>query len=243
MADVFAEVDEELSRDRYRELWRRYWKIGAAVVGAVLLAVGVHEFTSWRTASRAASASRAYDAAVRAAQEGAPGVREDFAELAADGPRGYRALSLMGEASIVLSTGEALQASALFEEAARLTRDPILRDLAALKAAYARADELSMEDLRALVEPLAEQGRPFRTAARELLAATYWAAGDLERAHSEYSLLAFDPQTPDLMRARAEQALALIRASEAIAAAPLAPADAPDEADPEAQPDAQEEQG
>ncbi len=217
MADVFQEVEEELARDRYRALFDRYWKIGAAVIVVVLGAVGVHEYLSWRSATRAASAS---DALTRAQELLAEGefaqARDAFAALADDAPEGYRVMARMGEGTSQLVAGEPVLASAAYEEAARLTDDAVLRDLAAIKAVYARADQLPLRDLQVTLEPLAEPGRPFRPAALELLGATHFASGDLAAAARIFEELSEDSQATQGIRARALESLSVVRAERAM---------------------------
>ncbi len=220
MADVFREVDEELSRERYRALWDRYWIYGAAIISLLLAIVAVREFSSWRETVAGDRASRAYVDGLDAMAEGrVDDARAQFGELAQDGPGGYRMLARAHEAAAALAEGEDLQAAASFEQAAQLARSPLMRDLYQLQAAYARADQLSADELRMLVEPLAEPGRPFALAARELLATSLFAGGDYDAARDEYRALLLDPLMTPQMRSRIDQALALIRA-EAPAATP-----------------------
>ena len=56
--------------------------------------------------------------------------------------------------------------------------EQVLRDLAALRAAALLIDAGSYDDARKLLEPLAQPGRDFRHAARELLALAAWKSGD-----------------------------------------------------------------
>lgn len=221
MADAFDEVEQGLREDRYQVLLRRYGPAVGGLVALIVLAAAGHEGLKAMDAAAAKRSSLDYVAALELYDEGKHAeAREKFAALAKKGAKGYRALAKMQEAAAALQMGEKLRASALYEEAARLAPDRMLADLAGLQAAYARADEISPSDLLKLVEPLADDDRPYFTLARELVGAAALAAGDLSRAREEYSYLSLAPDAPQGVKRRAQQALAVIRAGQAASAAP-----------------------
>ncbi|MCG8440291.1 MAG: tetratricopeptide repeat protein [Caulobacterales bacterium] len=213
MADIFEEVDESLRQDRFRAIFRRYAPYGAAALLVIIAIVGGREFYVAQSAARAASGADAYSEASDLVAEGqlGPG-RTQFAALAETGSGGYRAVAKIREAATALDIEAGAEAAALFEEAAELTDDPLLRDLALLKAAYARADELAFPALEARLTPMTDNDRPFALAARELLAAAALKAGELDRAQEAYRFISLAANASDEQRARAEQALSLLQA-------------------------------
>ena len=79
--------------------------------------------------------------------------------------------------------------------------------LALLKAAYFRADTLTMPELEATLGSLVTEDTALGAMARELIAAKAYAIGDIARARTEYSRLKFDAAAPQGVVQRAEIAL------------------------------------
>ncbi|KAK0349551.1 hypothetical protein LTR94_032647, partial [Friedmanniomyces endolithicus] len=61
-------------------------------------------------------------------------------------------------------------AVALLDEAAKAAKDPILSDIAALKAVFLVMDTASLEDVQKRLEPLTGDKRPMQAFAQEALA-------------------------------------------------------------------------
>jgi hypothetical protein len=70
-------------------------------------------------------------------------------------------------------------------------------------------DAGSHVDARKLLEPLAQPGRDFRHAARELLALNAYKAGDRPGALKWYAAILTDADTPASSRTRVEMLIAL----------------------------------
>lgn len=216
MADVFQEVEESLREERYRKLFRRYGPLGAAMIAAVILGVAGREgWTAWR-ASVAARSSDAFQAAQADLSAGRlDAAMAEFAALSDTGARGYATLAKMQEAAAAAAAGSNAEAAALYEEAGERARDPILRDMARLKAAYLIADTLDLDSLEARLAPVMERGAPFELAARELYGAAALAAGDYDRAREAYTFLTVALDAPEGMQRRAQEAIAVIETAQA----------------------------
>ena len=242
MVDVFDEVEEELRKERYQALLRQYgpWVAGVAV--AVIAGVAGYEgWKVWRAGSAEAAADR-YIEAVELLQDGDLAAADaSLAALAEDGPRGYGALATMQRAAIALENGNTTEAARLYEDAARRSPDPMLRDLATYQAVLADFDALSFDDIVLRLEPVADGGGALALLARELMGAGAIKEQRWDEARGRYDTLAFALDAPPGMQQRVLEALALIaQNAPAQAAAPMAaPAPAPAAAvDPIAAPDA-----
>lgn len=219
MVDFIEEVEEQLRSDRYRAFARKAWPWLAALLGAVIAAfLAVWGYDTWRDRNIAA-ASVAYDKALtELAQGDQTGAYNDFGPIARSGPAGYRTLALMEQGNIRLGARKADDAAALFDKAAQAAPNPILRDLARLRAALALLDTAPYAQLQVRLAALIGQKKPFELQAREALAMAKLAAGKTTEARADFNALAITLGVSASMQARAQEAVTLIDAGEAPAA-------------------------
>ncbi len=237
MVDIFEEVDEELRKDKYQELLRKYgpWALGGAV-GIIAVAAG-YQWWQAHTLSQREASSEAFIAAIRASEENQLALAATgFETLAETGVAGYPALALMQRGTVALTQGDNDAAADYFEQAAATTSEPVVRDLAEIRAVWARWDALSAADVEIRLQPLTSDSSPYRFLARETIGAAALRDGDLDRARSAYQFISFAFEAPDGVRRRAQEALAIIERDEALAAP--APQDEATEAAPAETPDA-----
>ncbi|MBU4436404.1 MAG: tetratricopeptide repeat protein [Alphaproteobacteria bacterium] len=212
MVDVFDEVEEQLRSDRYKTLALKAlpW-IGAATVAVV---IGVGGYWGWTTYQdkEAAKASEAYQAALETL--GRDGAAKGFPALevvSKSSARGYRALALMHMGGIRLDEGKTVQAVGYFDEAAKLSSDPVIGDLARLKSALALMDTASFKDIETRLTPLTGEKSPYRVNAKEALAFAKLQAGDLKGAREDFSVLAnLLDNNSEGVRQRAQAAMQII---------------------------------
>jgi hypothetical protein len=212
LVDVFDEVEEELRKERYQALLRQWgpWVGGAAA--AIVISVAGYQFWEWRTGASASAASDQYMDAAAALEEGdLQRAEAGFSALAESGPRGYAALALLRQGEIALQQGQADEAGRLFELAAERSPEATTRQLAQYKAALARYDTLSYDDLTIRLTPLTEGAAPFGPLARELMAAAALRDERWEDARRAYDLLAIALNAPPGVSRRAAEAMAYIR--------------------------------
>lgn len=211
MVDVFDQVEEELRSDRYKRLARTW----LPVVGGVLLVALIAALAWWgwqkMETSKADKASIAYQRGLESLESNnLVGADAAFVQAADEGNAAYKALALQHRAGIAVQQNRIPAAVELFDEAAAASRDPLLRDGAAYKAALLVMDTASLEDIQARLEPLTEEGRPFRAFAREALAAAQLQHGKTAEARSTLVVLKNSLDTPRELSQRAELALASI---------------------------------
>lgn len=227
MADIFNEVEEELRKDKYQEWLRTYgpWVAGAAA--AVILGVAGYEGWKAWSQNQKESASIAYSSAVESYDDARTAeAASAFEDLAANGPDGYAALALMRRGAMALENGDHDAAADFFEAAADRASDPIISDLAAIKAVWARFETYSADDLANRLSPLTGEGRPFRFLAHEAIGMSALQAGNYAAARQAFESIVYAIEAPQGVSARANAALAVTNQMD-----PRRPAEAaPDEA-------------
>ena len=208
MVDVFEEVEEELRSDRYKRLVRTWgpWVAGALVL-ALVAALAWWGWQSWRT-SQAEEAATHYDRGVQAlSEENVEAAEAAFIEAIETGAPGYRALALQQRAGIAVTQNRFDAAVALFDEAASASREPLIADIARLKAAWLLMDTAPLEDLEERLAPIAEDDRPFSAYAREAQGLARIQHGQIAEARPVFALLALGQDVPDPIRQRAQMIL------------------------------------
>jgi len=210
VVDVFEQVEEELRSERYRRLARTWLPVLGGVLAVALVAALA--WWGWQSyvSSQADKASAAYEKGVEALQSGKSAEADAaFAEAAKVGG-GYKVLALMQQGGLALAEKKTTEAVALFDEAAKATRDPILSDMAALKAAFLVMDTGSLEDVQKRLEPLAGDKRPLQPFAQEALAMAQLQHGKTAEARQAFVQLQLGQDVPDPVRQRAQAAVQAI---------------------------------
>ena len=247
MVDVFEQVEEELRSDRYKRLFLTWGPIvGGVLLLALIGALGWWGWDSWQN-SKADKASVAYDRGLEALQAGnVAGAGAAFLEAQKEGNGAYKVLALQQRAGLAVQANNLTQAVELFDEAAKASGDPILKDTAAYKAALIILDTGTAEDAIKRLTPLAAEGRPMRPFAQEALAMANLQAGKPADARVLCVQLTLGQDVPDSVRQIAQQCIDavdtgaaanvndIIKAQKALPPQALAPAQAPEGAQPQA---------
>lgn len=228
MSDIFNEVDEELNRDRIHKLWEAYgtWVVGAAVVIVIFVAGG--QYWKYYQAEKQQALSEEYLAAYDLMVAGKTDQALDaFEAITHKTTSGYKAMSMLQKGAVLTDAGRIQEAVDLYDElAVRGTGDPILRDLARVRAAWALADSASFDDLNARVATLADSDSAFAFSAQELLAYAALRNGNVDEARIRYGGLVNNINTPNGMRQRASAMLTVMGPAQT----PVAPAGETEEA-------------
>ena len=210
MADIFQEVDEEVRRERLKRLWDQYSNLIIAVALLVIVGVGGWRLYQWWEAKQAAEVGQKFEAAALLSEQGKHQEAEAaFAKLAEEGTAGYRALARFRAAQELATRDPQAAAKAYEALAADSGIGRTMQDLGEVRAALIRVDTAPYEELRARLEPLTGNDRPFHHTARELLALSAWRAADEKASRRWIDLILTDPQTPASIRARVEMLMAL----------------------------------
>jgi len=214
--DFVEEVEERLRAERYRDLARRYlpWFI-AAIVAAVVGWLGVWGYDTWQ-ARNIGQASIAYDKAITELAGGdQTGAYNAFAPIARSGPAAYRTLALMQQANLRLGAGKGAEAVSLYDAAAKAAPNPILGDLARLRAAQVAMDTAPYPQIETRLKALIGNDRPYSLEAKEMLAMAKLQAGQAQQARGDFNALSLTLGVTPAMRARAQGAIALIDGGQA----------------------------
>lgn len=217
MVDIFDEVEEEERARRWTELIRRYLPLVIGLsVGAVVVFAGWYGWTAWQGA-QTAKASEAYNRGLEALGRGEQAAAETAFESAIKtGAPGYRSLALQMRAGLLVERGSTAEAVKLLDEAAKASKNPLVSDAAALKAALLVLDTAPYADVEKRLKPLTEDGRAFRESAREALAIAKLAAGKSKEAREDFVVLASALDAPEGLRSRAQAAVQAIDSGTAL---------------------------
>lgn len=213
MVDVFEQVEEELRSDRYKRLARTWLPVvGGVLLVALLAALGWWGWQSWET-SKADKASVAYERGIESLEANNPtGADAAFKQAADEGNGAYKAMALMQRAGIALDANRADDALAHLDAAAKASRDPLIADAAALKAARIAMDSASLADIEARLEPLTGDDRPYRSFAALDLALARLQHGKADEAREALVVLKNSLDTPPMVGQVADLAISGIDA-------------------------------
>jgi hypothetical protein len=211
VSDIFNEVDEEVRREQLKKLWDRYGNYIVALAFLVVAAVAAWRgYEYWET-RRAAEAGAAYDAAARLAEEGKHDEAESaFAKLVADGTRGYRLLARLREAAEIGERDPKAAVAAYDKVAGETTGQPLVSELASIRAAFLLVDTAKLNEMTERLEPLAQPSGAFRHTARELLALSAWRNGDTAALRRWTDAATSDPEAPSGLRTRMDVLASLL---------------------------------
>jgi hypothetical protein len=199
------EVTEEVRRDKLFGYFRRYGWIG---VLAVFLLVGGAAYREYQLAAKQADSEAFGDAVLDALDRDDPAERS-AALAAVDAPGQRRALLGLLQSSDP-ETDKAAALAALALVAGDATLPASYRDLAVLRRVIVAGADLPAEERRALLNPIAEPGRPYRTLALEQLALLLVETGEPAAAITALEALRQDQEaTPGLRRRAGQMIVAL----------------------------------
>ena len=129
-----------------------------------------------------------------------------------------RRVALMQQAGLKATAGKTDEAVSLFDQAAKSAPNPILADLASLRAAELLVDTAPYAQVQQRLLPLADAKRPYTLYAREALAMAKLMAGKTAEARRDFSVLSLSLGVPDDIRQRCQVAINLIDAGQTASA-------------------------
>jgi hypothetical protein len=212
VSDIFREINEEVRRDRFSQMVRRYWKYAAiAAVLAIGAAVAYVLIEQQADARREAEGARFMAALDELEQGSGDEAARAFSLLAAEGDAGYAAVAGLREAQALLDVGKRDAAVEAYDALSQLqTAEPLYRELAALFAAQLRFDLAPRSEIDERLSAVAQDGRPWRFLARELIALAALKAGDRAAARDGFAGLAEAAGATPALQARAAEMLELL---------------------------------
>lgn len=201
------EVDEGVRRDQVASLWQRYGIAGITAVVLLLAALG--GVLWWRDAQAKAAgvAGEDFSQAVTKLEVGDGKVaRPVLDRLAKDGPKGYRPVAEMMQASDAVGGGDNARAIKLLDGIANDASQPQpLRDAALIKSVRLSYDSLPPATVVARLKDLATPGNPWFGIAGEMTALAQLKAGKLDLAKPLLIAITRDETQPPSLRTRTGQ--------------------------------------
>ena len=196
------EVTEEVRRDKLFGYFRRYGWIG---IVAVLLIVGAAAYREYQLAAKLAESKAFGDAVLDALDQDDAAARSTA--LAAVQAPGQRQALLNLLQSTDPETDKAATLAALTAVADDATLPASYRDLAVLRRVIVAGSDLPAADRRALLDPIAAPGRPYRPLALEQLALLSVETGETAAAITALEALRQDQEATPGLRRRVEQVI------------------------------------
>lgn len=219
---LMREVQEDLRREKFARLWDQYGLAALAI--AVALIMGVLGYQWWRGAQlkEAQTYGAKYQAALRLSVEGKTAeANKAFAEIAANGPKGYVILSRLKLAAASAKAGKTDDAVGLYDAVVNDGgADQLLAGFARLQAAALRADKADWTEMQNRLIDLVKADSPWRYSAEELLGLAAQKAGKLGESRKYFEQLVANPVVPQSISARARVLLSLVATEELKRAAP-----------------------
>lgn len=208
MTDIFTEVDEGMRQEKLASWWQKWRPFVYGSVAVLIGAVAINEFFV-RPQAEAARAARALELenAVKALEEGQYEEAQAAFKAIVDSKSKLAPLAAHYLAQTQLEGGGDAAAAADTLAAIGGTEGGPYERMALLKAAYFRADTLTLPELETTLGTLVTEDSALGAMARELVAAKAYATGDIARARTEYNRLKFDAAAPQGVIQRAEIAL------------------------------------
>ena len=211
MVDIFDEIEEDLRAERAEKLFKKYgWLLIVIIVAIVGGAAGWQFWSRHKNQQDAAVAAR-YIAVQNALQQpnaAKPAQLDILDKLAADAPEGYRTLARMRAAGLKADAGDVAGAVTLWNAVAADSKaDPLLRDLASLRATERELDHGNPAQLEARLKPLAAPDNPWSALAQEQLAVLDLRQNKVEDARKMLQTLSASLESPSGLRARANALL------------------------------------
>ena len=213
MSDIFHEVEEEVRQERLRQWWKKYGDY--VIAGVSVVVIGVAGYKLWQTweQKERLKASLQFQSAVQISQAGQSDLAaQAYAQIAKKAPGGYALIAQLSQADELQSSGRVNDAMAIYMKLAD-TDKAGLGQVARMRAAWAQADTISTEKLKALVAPLNDGKSQWRFMAQELLAYRAMHDGQMAAALAAYKTLQTDKDAPGSIRQRAEAMVGMIETS------------------------------
>lgn len=209
MSDVFEEVEESIRKDKLTEFWSKWSVLFWVSAFIVLASVGFMELSKSQKTQATNERILVFEKAreLLAAGDYAD-AQESFIKLI----QGETDISPLAAQYLAKAYYEgngdgALAAETL--EAAFKNNGPIER-IGFLKAAYLKADTLTLTELEVFLGDLPSEPTALGALALELVAAKAFKEGDVQRARKEFGYLRFAPDAPPGVVQRAEVALSVL---------------------------------
>lgn len=211
MSDILQEIDEDLRKDKAREWWSKYGKFVIALCVAAVTATAVFTWQQDRQRAELFEMADRYAAAQALVASGdTASAADQMSALGVDaGDWGIGMVARFQAAGLMAENGDHAGAASAFDAIAADTAiEPLYRELADLFSVLQAS--LAGEEAGALltrVEPMTQDGNPWRFSARMIAASLAIGNGDRATAEDYLKRVADDDAAPTSARAQAAEIL------------------------------------
>ncbi len=215
MPDIFDEVSEDLRADRARSVLRRFGGLMIAAMLITLAAVGGYTWWQEQQQEAADAAALKFIAAQKASERALPpkNLPQQFADIAAHGPDGYRLVAMFQLAALDWEAGRHDKAVAAWHAISADAQAPqLLRDLATVTSVQHRVDSGDPAALKAELLPVVQGNGAFKPLAVQVQALLDLRLGRTKEAVVLMRSLLADPNTPQGLRQLTEGLMTAIGA-------------------------------
>lgn len=211
--DAFIrEIDEELKNEKLKKIWDRYGLfIILFIVVAISAAVSFETFTAWKE-KRNQEFSDTYAYALNLQNQGRYAeAMEVLDKLQKSKKAVYSDIAEIQMANIKMEQNKVEEAIAILENVVK-NKDfnPQMKEIALIKLASYKLDYAPSEEIQEMLMPLASENGVWTNIAKEMLAMLAVRDGDLDRAKSLYQEISVAANTPETLKARAQDMLNVI---------------------------------
>ncbi len=207
---LYREVDEEVRQEEYKKLWDKYGNyVIALCVGLVAVVASLKGYQHYQV-TQSEAASIVYLEGMKLAREGK--TEDALKAFAAVKHPGFAQLARLQQAGVQAGAGKAKEAVAAYDAiTADASADPLLRDVAAIRAGYLLVDTAKPDELLARIGKFDKDGEVWRNQAREIFGLAAYRTQDFTMADRYMNAIFADPDSPADMKSRAQVMIQLIQ--------------------------------
>jgi len=223
---LMTEIESDLRDEQIQQFWDKYKTIAFAGLATLILGVSGYQYMAQQEAERLTAQASAFASAAADLEAGnTTEALSGLSKVAAQGGN-YGALAELRSAAAFLEQGEIGRAVEIYRS---LVTDDTLHfaftDLATILWALHAMDSENPETLEAALYPLTSPSNAYSYSATELMAVLAAKRGDTVAALSLLEGLLTDNNTPNAVRARAEELSAVYKSDAAFSSDPLPSSD------------------
>lgn len=211
--DAFIrEIDEELKNEKLKKIWDKYGLfIIIFIIAAISAAVSFETFKSWNE-KRNQEFSDTYAYALNLQNQGRYAeAMEVLDKLQKSKKAIYSDIAEIQMANIMVEQNKIEEAIAVLENVVKdKDFNPQMKEIATIKLASYKLDYAPSEEIQEMLTPLVRQNGVWTNIAKEMLAMLAVRDGDLDRAKTLYQEISVAANTPESLKARAQDMLNVI---------------------------------
>lgn len=209
---LLREIADDVKNDELKSLWNKYGLLIILVVAlALTAAVSFETFKNWVN-RRNQEISNAYAVAISLQNQGRLDESLNILQNITERTSGiYQDIAKLQIANIYFEQNKPQEAATLLEELSEDAGNRQMQEIAALKlASYKLDSKAPAAEIKALLDPLADNDEANYNVARELLAMLAIRDGNIDEAKQQYEKIIGSPNISEGLKTRAQDMLSLL---------------------------------